>query len=93
MKVASSNRRGIDTLAMLGLLAVVIACSPHHAPAADTHPPKARGDATIFTDTALYRQICVEADSGLTPASGRCTLRDQGVEFAKPVRPQPPARP
>jgi hypothetical protein len=34
---------------------------------------------TIFTDTALFRRTCIEADSGLTPAARRCTPRDQGV--------------
>jgi quercetin dioxygenase-like cupin family protein len=39
---------------------------------------------TIFTDTALYQQVCTQADSGLTPAAGRCTPRDQGVRRRKP---------
>jgi hypothetical protein len=44
-----------------------------------------RADATIFTDTALFRRVCAEADSGLTPATARrCTPRDQSQ------RPQPP---
>ena len=34
-------------------------------------------DRTVFTDTALFRRLCVEADSGLSPAIGRCTPRDQ----------------
>ena len=35
---------------------------------------------TVFTDTALFRQHCVEADSGLTAkTAGKCTPRDQGV--------------
>ena len=36
-----------------------------------------RVESSVFSDTALYRQHCVEADSGLTPLSGRCTPRDQ----------------
>jgi mannose-6-phosphate isomerase-like protein (cupin superfamily) len=39
---------------------------------------------SIFTDTALYRQVCAQADSGVTPAAGRCTPRDQGVRRRKP---------
>jgi hypothetical protein len=43
------------------------------------------GEATIFTDTALFRRVCAEADSGLTPATARrCTPRDQSH------RPPPP---
>jgi hypothetical protein len=34
--------------------------------------------ARVFADTALFRQVCMEADSGLTPTTaGRCTPRDQ----------------
>jgi len=36
-------------------------------------------DRTIFTDSALFRRTCTQADSGLTPRVGRCTPRDQGV--------------
>lgn len=35
--------------------------------------------STIFTDTALFRRTCLEADSGLTLAARRCTPRDQRV--------------
>jgi hypothetical protein len=43
---------------------------------------------TVFTDSALFRRVCVEADSGLTPGVGRCTPRDQA---RYPERlPQPP---
>jgi hypothetical protein len=35
--------------------------------------------STIFTDTTVFRRICIEADSGLTPAARRCTPRDQRV--------------
>ena len=36
-------------------------------------------ERTVFNDTALYRQHCAQADSGLTLATGRCTPRDQRV--------------
>ena len=36
---------------------------------------------TVFNDSALFRRICMEADSGLTPTVGRCTPRDQGVRI------------
>ena len=39
---------------------------------------------TVFTDTVLFRERCVEADSGLTPKIGRCTPRDQGIRIAQP---------
>jgi hypothetical protein len=60
-------------------------------PAAES-PPAAAGAAaggTVFTDTALFRRTCVEADSGLTPAVGRCTPRDQGHYHER----RPPGRP
>jgi hypothetical protein len=38
--------------------------------------------ATVFTDTAMFRRVCAEADSGLTPASARrCTPRDQSLRM------------
>jgi hypothetical protein len=52
-------------------------------------------ERTVFSDTALYHAMCVEADSGSTAASGRCTLRDQGRargadKFSRPAdRPAP----
>ncbi|MDP1858579.1 MAG: hypothetical protein Q8K82_07910 [Gemmatimonadaceae bacterium] len=36
---------------------------------------------TVFTDTALFRQNCTEADSGLSARAGRCTPRDQSVKY------------
>jgi len=75
-------------LALLTLLTAA-ACAPR--PAAP-HPDRgavaahanavtpAGGAATVFTDTALFRRVCLQADSGLTPAARRCTPRDQRVE-------------
>src|SRR5687767_2434431 len=41
--------------------------------------------ATVFTDTALFRRVCAEADSGLNArTAGKCTPRDQSR------RPEPP---
>jgi hypothetical protein len=40
-----------------------------------------RAERTVFTDSALFRRICTQADSGLTLATGRCTPRDQGVRI------------
>ena len=40
-------------------------------------PKDSVSERTVFTDSALYRQHCLEADSGLTAASRRCTPRDQ----------------
>jgi hypothetical protein len=39
---------------------------------------------TVFTDTALFRERCIEADSGLSMRTGRCTPRDQPAVFRKP---------
>ena len=44
---------------------------------------------TVFTDSALFRQTCLEADSGLTMAAQRCTPRDQGAYPAPRERDQP----
>ena len=42
---------------------------------------------TVFTDTALFRQHCTEADSGLTArTAGKCTPRDQRMRRAAPRR-------
>ena len=38
-------------------------------------------DRTIFTDSALFRRVCTQADSGLTPRVGRCTPRDQAARI------------
>jgi hypothetical protein len=39
---------------------------------------------TVFTDTALFRQVCSEADSGLTAkTAGKCTPRDQRVRLRR----------
>ena len=63
-------------MAGFGLL-LAVACGPRSAPVRDSGPRPASHERTVFSDTALYRDRCVEADSGLTPSSGRCTLRDQ----------------
>ena len=51
-------------------------------------PPRAQraaaAERTVFTDTALFRRICAEADSGVTATAGRCTPRDQR---ARPILP------
>jgi hypothetical protein len=49
-----------------------------------------RVGANVFTDTALYRRVCLEADSGLTPASRRCTARDQSRRPEREPRPREP---
>ena len=42
----------------------------------------------LFTDPALFRRLCAEADSGLTAkTAGKCTPRDQSV-----TRTLPPTR-
>lgn len=38
-------------------------------------------DRSVFNDSARFRQVCLQADSGLTPAAGRCTPRDQRVRI------------
>jgi hypothetical protein len=38
-------------------------------------------ERTVFTDSAIFRRVCTQADSGLTLAIGRCTPRDQRVRI------------
>ena len=38
----------------------------------------ASDEPTVFTDSALFRELCLESDSGLTMSVGRCTPRHQG---------------
>ena len=80
------------TIALPAALVLVLSCTAHPAPSADNEAAVNRRDATVFTDTALYRKLCVEADSGLTPKSGRCTPRDQGLRRVRPL-PEPSKRP
>ena len=68
--------------AALGCVISAAACARNASDGPRPETVQATGRTTpvppnVFTDTALYRRICVEADSGLTPASGRCTPRDQ----------------
>ena len=84
-------RRALHTrrvLALAGLGAGVLAGCARKAPAtADSATGAATaagaaGSATVFTDTAMFRRICAEADSGLTPAMARrCTPRDQSLRM------------
>ena len=78
-----------------GLLGVLfaLACGVHQPTARGSAAPIVARERTVFSDSALYRAQCVEADSGLTAASGRCTLRDQGrsrpVDRFSPPRERP----
>jgi len=91
------SRRSNGVLLPLGLLSVqcALACGPQRSPVRASVPPIAMAERTVFSDTALYHAMCVEADSGSTAASGRCTLRDQGRargadKFSRPAdRPAP----
>ena len=90
------SRRSTGVLRPLGLLGVpcVLACAAHRPPARASAAPRAITERTVFSDTALYRAQCVEADSGLTAASGRCTLREQGQrgtdKFSRPPEQRAP---
>jgi hypothetical protein len=47
---------------------------------------------SVFTDTALFRRVCTEADSGMTArTAGKCTPRDQSLRPGP--RPRPPREP
>jgi|SRR5688572_29825464 hypothetical protein len=75
-------------LALAALGAEMLAgCARKAPPAADsaTVPAAtsaATAGATVFTDTAMFRRVCAEADSGLTSATARrCTPRDQSLRI------------
>ena len=64
--MSTSLRTGAAAVAALLALAAVGACRPRPGPAADTSQ-RVAGERTVFTDSAMYRQVCAESDSGLTP--------------------------
>lgn len=81
-------RHARRALALAALSAGVLAgCARKAPPTADSAtspaaPAGASAGATVFTDTAMFRRICAEADSGLTPATARrCTPRDQSLRM------------
>lgn len=88
------SRRSNSVLPALGLFVVpcTLACGAHRAPGRASAASIATAEHTVFSDTALYRAQCVEADSGLTAASGRCTLRDQGRARGADKFSRPPER-
>jgi hypothetical protein len=49
--------------------------------------------ASVFTDSALFREHCLEADSGHTVAVRRCTPRDQGHAPRRPPERDAPIPP
>ncbi len=83
--------------------ALVVACA-RNAPPADSLPSATlikdttlfstfvRDNlANVFTDTALFRKVCAEADSGLTAkTAGKCTPRDQSRRLGPRPRPREP---
>ncbi len=56
-------------------------------------PDEARASATVFTDSALFRQNCLEADSGHTISVQRCTPRNQANQPGERLERQPPESP
>lgn len=71
-------------LPWLLLALAMIACARTSAEHATAVPARAGehargGVATVFTDTLLFKQLCIEADSGLTARTNRCTPRDQAA--------------
>jgi hypothetical protein len=79
--------RGVTTL-LSAMSAVVLlslfACARGTPPARSQTSPTVlvahpADTPTVFTDSALFRVMCVEADSGLTARGRRCTPRDQSL--------------
>lgn len=70
------------------LLIGLAGCAGSQPPVRDRAPTTSRATEvaarTVFTDSALFRERCVEADSGLTLGVGRCTPRDQALRLRKP---------
>ena len=67
-------------------------CAKKAPPAADSGAARtettgaaAAIGTTVFTDSASFRRVCAEADSGLTPETARrCTPRDQSLRIVPP---------
>ena len=80
------SRSPVSLRAGLALLVVstLAGCARPNPPSAvGAREVSATGTHTVFTDTAMFRRICTQADSGLTPAIGRCTPRDQGIHIQR----------
>ena len=56
-------------------------------------PDDARASATVFTDSALFRQNCLEADSGHSMSVQRCTPRNQANQPGERLERQLPESP
>lgn len=83
------KRRRLSLFPWLPVAFATLACARTSARDATAGPVSARQDAragfaTVFTDTALFKQLCTEADSGLTPRANRCTPRNQAATLRKP---------
>lgn len=81
--------RRVTSLLSLTVAFSVSACArtPTRDNAVGSLPPaKAASPVakTVFTDSAMFRQLCTEADSGITLHAGRCTPRDQSLKLRKP---------
>jgi hypothetical protein len=77
----TGRRRGIALRSLLGAAAVAMACARPDAAAEGAGAEgtgNEPGERTVFNDSSLFRELCLEADSGLTISAGRCTPRHQG---------------
>jgi len=70
-------------LAVVALVTLTACGRPKPPSAPGTREISTTGAHTVFTDTAMFRRICTQADSGLTPAIDRCTPRDQGLRIPR----------
>ena len=75
------NRRVVaHIIAVVACLGSIGACvAPQGGRTSEAAAQPSNLANTIFTDTALFRRTCLEADSGLTLPARRCTPRDQRV--------------
>ena len=82
IKFVSRRPRWARSTWLVVLTLSVAACARSGPSSVPAHPQvSATAERTLFTDSTLFRRICMEADSGLTPSVGRCTPRDQGVRI------------
>jgi hypothetical protein len=75
-----NGRTVVRMIAVAACVGSSVACTvPQAGRSPEVAAQPSQVASTIFTDTALFRRTCMEADSGLTPAARRCTPRDQRV--------------
>ena len=82
MPSRSRSNRPARAFRLFLAAATLNACATARRPAsAAPGTGRASAERSVFTDSLLFRQVCTQADSGLTPAAGRCTPRNQATRI------------